>query len=515
MTFWDSINGRATDLTPIRDPSVTKAMAVPLFEAAFGAAIAVGYAYAFTTGNLSLFQGAIGVRGGYLMGSEIVDEAGAALSVLEVSRRKVARSRIEQAIRYYERVLRAKPNDATILKRVSLSYAAKGDFQAAMASIDKALEIAQENHEAWLRKGTFCLTFGRGDLDGARKAFEKAAEFGPVDPESWSNLGLVYLQLGDRQKAKACWEHVTLLEPSDFSGWLNRGQLAYSLDLIEEGIAAWTRACELNSKLSPIWVTAYEAGYGKFSLGNVPEASAHYDEAIRLNPHYAEPWIGKALCAKRMGDLDHALKFLDEALRRDEENAKAWFIRGNFLSECNRAEEAEAAWKRAFSFDSTVRVPWVVAYDDGCQLFRSNQFHPAIASFSNAITRFPAYTEAWFKLGSTYRPLGATEHARKCWLEVLKQDPLHELTLMNLGNLEFEDGKRERAFELWDQAMASNPCLVQAAMNKGAALADIGELKEATRLFSKAAAADHPLGKQALDLCRLYDEMDPSVGPVA
>jgi len=160
----------------------------------------------------------------------------------------------------------------------------------------------------------------------------------PDDPESWSNLGLVSVQLGDIPKARACWEHVTVLEPSDFSGWLNRGQLAYSLDLIEEGVVAWTKACEINKQLKPIWVTAYEAGSGRFSLGSVPEASARYDEAIRLNPHYAEPWVGKALCTKRLGEIDQALKFLDEALSRDDGNAKTWFIRGNFLSECNRGQ---------------------------------------------------------------------------------------------------------------------------------------------------------------------------------
>lgn len=135
-------------------------------------------------------------------------------------------------------------------------------------------------------------------------------------------------------------------------------------------------------------------------------------------------------------------------------------------------------------------------------------------SCCKAIQLFEPYTEAWFKLGVTYRPLGQREYARKCWLRVLELDPRHGLTLMNLGNLEFVDGHRERAFELWDRAMKTDHNLAQAAMNMASILADIGDLKEAANLFSKAILAGHPLAQQALDLCRLYDEMDPAIGPV-
>jgi tetratricopeptide (TPR) repeat protein len=515
MTFWDLANGRTTDLTPIRDPSTAMAVAPPVLQAVAGTAVAIGFAYAIATGHLHyLSTEFLAARAGYRGAREGIEKGiPQALSALEEAKQKVARARIEQAIRFYERVLKARPNDCETGKQIAVSYAASGRMHDAMSAIDDVLKSVPDDHEAWLRKGTFCIALN--DLEGARKAFEKATEFGPDDPESWSNLGLVYQQLGNPEKTRSCWEKVSTLKPKDFSGWLNWATLAYSLGRIEEGVKAWKEANAINPQLIPIWVTEYEFGNSAFAKGNVADASSHYDEAIRLNPAYGEPWIGKALCAKKRGDSNNALQFLDEALKRDRTNAKAWFIRGNFLAELNRAEEADASWNEAYSIDSTIRVPWVVAYDDGCNFLTSGEYQEAIRRFSKAVELYQAYTDAWFKLGVACRPLGQTEYARQCWLKVLEFNPRHALTLMNLGNLEFDDGHRDRAYELWGRAMEADQNLVQAAMNQGAALADVGELAEAAKFFSKAASAGHPLGKQALDLCRVYDEMDPSVGPIA
>ena len=42
MTFWDLASGRASDLTPITDPSAAAAVAVPLLKATAVATVAVG-----------------------------------------------------------------------------------------------------------------------------------------------------------------------------------------------------------------------------------------------------------------------------------------------------------------------------------------------------------------------------------------------------------------------------------------------------------------------------------------
>ncbi len=485
----------------------------PLAGAAAGVSIAVGFAFAIVTGSVNPSPWWIGIYQGARLASGQADSLRGALSDLDAAGREVERLRIEQAIRYYERALRAKSDNPKVLKQLALSYSAIGDITSALAAIERALEATPADHDCWLRKGTYFLA--TRNMVGAQGAFEKAAEFGPDDPECWSNLGLVYQQLGNSEAARCCWDRVTILKPTDVSGWINRGELAYAMKNIEEGVKSWKAACLIDPKLIPRWVTAYELGNAAFSKGHLEEALARYDEAIYLHPGYAQPCVGKALCEKKAGKLSTALRFFNEALERDSGNANAWFNRGNLLSEMKRETESQSSWREAFAIDHSVRVPWVVAFDNGNQLLIANQPQQAIPHYLEAVRMFPDFSDAWFKMGVAHRPLGQTQEARRCWLKVLELNPRHGLASMNLGNLEFVDGHRERAFELWDQAMATDPKLVQAAINKGAVLADIGELDDAVKLFSKAAAAGHPLGERVLNLCRTYAGMDPSVGPVA
>jgi tetratricopeptide (TPR) repeat protein len=509
MSFWDLASGLETDLTPIQDPSIAGAVAGPLAGVATGAAIAgLGVAFALATGRLSWIFPA---RSGLKFASEQAHDIPDALSVLEMSRRKRARMRLEQAIRFYERALRANPDNPSILRRVAISYAALGNLRAAKVSIKRALLIAPTDFECWLENGTFCIA--DGDMAEARTAFEQASELEPQNPECWSNLGVIYQQLGEVEKARACWEKVTKLAPTSSSGWINRGELAYALNDFEEGVRSWKSACSIDPALVPRWVTAYERGAAAFSKGDLNDAMAHYDEAVIFNPFYSQPWVGKALCERRAGNSNTALQFLDKALEIDSENVNAWYNRGNFLSELNRDAEAQVSWQKAYEIDHSAQVPWVVAYEYGCRFLASNQAQEAVPHFFKAVQLFPQFTDAWFKKGVAHRALRQTESTRKSWLRVLDLTPQHELALLNLGNLEFSEGNRIRAIELWDKAIDANPKLGQAAMNKAAVLADMGNLSEAELLFSRAAAAGHPLGARAANLCRLYNDMDPSIGP--
>ena len=59
------------------------------------------------------------------------------------------------------------------------------------------------------------------------------------------------------------------------------------------------------------------------SLGRYDEATRAYDEAIRIDPEYAEAWFNKGLALYNQGRYDEAIKAYDEAIRIDPELAVA------------------------------------------------------------------------------------------------------------------------------------------------------------------------------------------------
>ena len=510
MTFWDLANGRDTDLTPIADPTIGTAVATSAAGIAAGAAL-VGYAFALAFH----VAGPGGPLPPLIVGRNMIRSSFGALDDARSERQRaidqVPKQRIAQAIRYYKRALAIEPGSPTILYRLSISLAADGNLSAALGSIDQAIHIWPTNHTYWLQKGT--LGIAAGDLNTALDAFGKASELCPDDPECWSNLGLVCRQLGDHERSEHCWQKVVDLSPTSASAWINRAELAYLLDHVSEGVKAWECACKLDPTLIPKWVAVCEVGNRAFSNGDIESAVTRYEEAIYFNPEYDRPWIGKALCEKRRGQYDLALQFLDKALELESRSAMTWFNKGNLLSTMGREGDANVSWHEAFRLDASTRVPWVVELQEGVRLLGEGQPLAALEHLNKAIQLFNSFAEAWFRAGVAHRALGHADDARRCWERTVEILPEHGHAWLNLANLELDSGNRNKALEGWSRSLACSPELGQAALNKGAALADAGDLKGAADLFSKAAQLGHPFGERALQLCRLYDEMNPSVGP--
>lgn len=511
MSFWDLVNGRETDLQPIEDPSLSAALAAPIGGIIGGAAIVIGAAAAAVSGiqpmGIMGFQAGRGVA--YATSS--ADSIPRMLSDLEQAIVTARHQRIRQAIRFYERALSIKPQNPPLLSRLAISYAAIEDLDAAIRIINEVLSMRADCSYYWLQKATFFLQ--KQDLLGAHAAFLKASELSPEETEAWTGLGFVNQKLGDQKAALICWERVTQLSPKTASGWINRGELAYALGNVQEGVRCWSTACSIEGTLRPPWVVLHEAGNEALAKGELHPATSRFDECIRCNPGYWAPWLGKAHCERKRGNQPRALTFVQEATRLEPNSAKAWFTRGNILSDLGRTSEASESWRRAYSIDSSIGVPWVMAYKDGVRLLSSGDVQAAITAFARAIQSYPQYAEAWFRKGAAHRALRQTNEARQCLKRAIQEDPNHSVALLNAGNLEFELGCREAAIAYWDRALKSNSKLAQAAINKGAALADEGDLDQALLLFTKAAEAGHPIGASALTLCRSYVDMDPSVGP--
>jgi tetratricopeptide (TPR) repeat protein len=513
MTFWNAINGRPTDLDPLKDPSKTLAMAEPLIGSLALGAAAVGFAFAVANGYANLFEGFLFVRGTIFDAADIAgNQIPRAMALLEAKQRAIVQARIEQAVLYYSRALDNNPANVSIWKKLVVSYACLGRLSEAMNCVDHILLLHPTDSEAWLRKGTLCLACGEIEL--SRDAFEHAAEAAPGNPECWSNLGLIHQQLGNREIARSCWQRAADLEPNGFSGWLNLGQLAYALGLVSEGVEAWTRACILNPQLTPVWKAVNDAGDVALAMGNTTKALESFERAARLNPRYPDPVLGEAICSKQAGDTGRSLQLVDSALEIHPHYPRALLMRGNLLEALGQPEAAKAAWIEAYSYDPLIGVPWLAVYQDGCKLLEAGRYQGAIDMFLTAISLYEPFTDAWFKLGVAHRPLGHTEDVRKCWLRILELAPNHSLALMNLANLEFESGNRKRALDLWDAALETNPDLIQALLNKGAALADDGDLDQACDLFTVAAEKGSKAASRVLALAEIYREMDPAVGPL-
>ena len=88
--------------------------------------------------------------------------------------------RFDNAVSYYNRLLKLKPEDADVYNDLGLSLHYLGKSAEGLASLERGIKKNPYNQRIWLTKG-FVLAYGIGDLDKAGEAWKKARA---LDPKS-------------------------------------------------------------------------------------------------------------------------------------------------------------------------------------------------------------------------------------------------------------------------------------------------------------------------------------------
>src|SRR5262249_58459129 len=102
-------------------------------------------------------------------------------------------------------------------------------------SIDAALAVDPEQHLAWHLDGTY-HQFVVPDAAAAVRAYEHAIAILPAYAPSWNNLALLWIDLGEYDRARDAIRHAIALAPTDALYAVTYGALlAAVLARLDEG----------------------------------------------------------------------------------------------------------------------------------------------------------------------------------------------------------------------------------------------------------------------------------------
>lgn len=126
---------------------------------------------------------------------------------------------------------------------LGLKQASAGDFNEAVVSWEKALELNPNLVEAWHNRGS---ALGRlGNYQQALKSFEQALKIAPQNAQAWNDLAHTFYQLQQWQEAIASWDKAISIVPSNHQFWYNRGCSLERLQQNNEAIASYEKALEI------------------------------------------------------------------------------------------------------------------------------------------------------------------------------------------------------------------------------------------------------------------------------
>ncbi|NCS37356.1 MAG: tetratricopeptide repeat protein [Microcystis aeruginosa G11-01] len=154
-----------------------------------------------------------------------------------------------------------------------LIHAAAKEYEEAITSYDKALQIKPDYHEAWYNRGIALGNLGR--VEEAIASYDRTVEIKPDEQDSWYNRGIALGILGRNEEAIASYDRAVEIKPDYHQAWVNRGISLRKLGRYEEAIASYDRAVEIKPDYHEAW---FNRSISLRKLGRYEEAIASYDK---------------------------------------------------------------------------------------------------------------------------------------------------------------------------------------------------------------------------------------------
>lgn len=159
-------------------------------------------------------------------------------------------------------------------------------FEPALNSLDKALNISDQNPADWMAQGE--LRYALGQYEPALESLSKAIELRdeqnlPPSALIYNNLGLVQLELERYKLALEDIEEAIRLDSSYTPAWSNKGLVLEAMGRDEESLVAYDKATELDPKDYTVWTNR---AFVLYKLERYEEAKESLEKALEINPDY-------------------------------------------------------------------------------------------------------------------------------------------------------------------------------------------------------------------------------------
>jgi eukaryotic-like serine/threonine-protein kinase len=176
--------------------------------------------------------------------------------------------------------------------------------------------------------------------------YEKLAMANPKMPEYQQELGQLYSQFGEWEKAAAAYGKAIELKPDHWQSWLQRGRMYANLRQWNKAIADYKKSIELDSKQ---WESWSNRGYAHFALHQWDKSILDYTKAIELAPDAHTNWLHRGIAYMELGQWDKVVVDFSNLLKRFPDDYNVWHARAVAYVKLNQPELAVADLRQAFA----------------------------------------------------------------------------------------------------------------------------------------------------------------------
>ncbi|HUB67922.1 MAG TPA: tetratricopeptide repeat protein [Candidatus Methylacidiphilales bacterium] len=240
---------------------------------------------------------------------------------------------------------------------------------------------------------------------------------------------------------------------------------------------------DLLSKNLDCWVGHNNLGRALAQKGQTKEAIAQYQQALEINPDYAQARNNLGSIFAQEGRVDEALAQFQRALEINPNYAEAQNNMGNVLARKGQVDAAIAHYEQALQID-----PYFIGARDnlGLALSQKGKVDQAMIEYQQALQMNPHVAESHYELGNAYLQKGRLDEAIEQYQKALEIDPGGAEVHINLGAAFLQKGQVDEAIVQYQEALEIVPNSAEVHNNLGWAWMQKGEIMEAIAQFQEA-----------------------------
>jgi predicted TPR repeat methyltransferase len=329
-----------------------------------------------------------------------------------------------------------------------------------LMSLEKTLQAAITHHKA-------------GELEKAEQLYRSILTEESKHPDANHNLG-VLLKQGDKADVALPFFKTALeSNPSQGQYWISyidtlihleqydaaqnvlkqgqtKGLKGDIVDQLKERLNLHPEATSKKNPPDPP-KTQVDSLIALYSQGQMQKALTTSEDLIQNYPNVPLLYNIGGACYKALGQLEAAVKRFEQALAIQPDYADARYNLGNSLKELGQLEAAVKSYEQALA----VKPDYAEAHSNlGLIHHELGQLEAAVKRYEQALAIKPDYAEAYYNLGITLNELGQLEAAVKHYEQALAIKPDCAEVHNNLGNTFQKLGQLDAAVKHYEQALA-------------------------------------------------------------
>jgi tetratricopeptide (TPR) repeat protein len=229
------------------------------------------------------------------------------------------------------------------LARQAAALAARRDFEAAVTSFSKAIDLVPGESDYYLGRANAYWAGGHADL--ALPDFDRAIELKPDSFDAYLRRAELKFAKNDADAALLDLQAVDRLVAPQADVRFTLGQLYASHDRPSDATSQYTLWIDNHADDARMGIAHMQRCWSR-SLSNrdLPDALRDCNTVMGIvnksDPKYAGLFVERALVRLRLGDYDKAIRDCGDALRLNPKDSTALFIRG--IAEARKNESAQS-----------------------------------------------------------------------------------------------------------------------------------------------------------------------------